>query len=265
MSKEKAIQEIGVRLLRGETMCAESCPFGCNCPLMESKKEGIVCVNCLKKFVRDPEEGILEASSHLQPSIDPPQTQKREETNRHLANSNPQATNKHVTKDEHAVNPVASRMLEGWTMLGTSCPLCFNPLVKSPVDNRLKTTAKEESVICFNSSYFSIWCAVCNVQAIHEKDFDATKHRVVSKDDVEPAKVAQRHQEDKKQPEKKHEKHDPLPSSDDGFGFVQSTLKKRLIAANEKLSSLSIDQTLEAEKWIGHISTIVQAMKLIKE
>ncbi len=35
-------------------------------------------------------------------------------------------------------------------MLSDSCPLCYNPLVKSPVDQ-------------------TIWCAVCNVMAVHEK------------------------------------------------------------------------------------------------
>lgn len=122
MSKEKVIQEIGARLLRGETMCKECCPFGCNCPLMESVKDGLVCVSCLKRFKRDALDGVVEIVQQNAPITEKVSERKSE------------PERKPVDEDTKP-NPVASRMLEGWTMLGISCPLCFNPLVKSPVDN----------------------------------------------------------------------------------------------------------------------------------
>jgi uncharacterized Zn finger protein (UPF0148 family) len=109
MSKEKIIQEIGVRLLRGELMCAECCPFGCNCPLMKGK-EGIVCVGCQRKFVRDVDGSMIEDAKHVPQTVEPQQ-------NAILAKA-PESLTKQTAKpsqnEETRVNAVATKMLEGF-------------------------------------------------------------------------------------------------------------------------------------------------------
>jgi hypothetical protein len=49
------------------------------------------------------------------------------------------------------------------------------------------------------------------------------------------------------------------------FSFVVKTLMDRLVLANEKLVKLSIDERLDAEKWMDHVCKIVTSLKLINE
>ncbi len=49
------------------------------------------------------------------------------------------------------------------------------------------------------------------------------------------------------------------------FSFVVQTLMDRLVLANEKLAKLSIDERLDAEKWMDHVCKIVTSLKVINE
>ncbi len=114
MSKERIIQEMGVRLLRGELMCAECCPFGCNCPLMKGK-EGIVCVGCQRKFVRDVDGSMIEDAKHVPQTVEPQQNAIVK-----APESFKKQTAKPSQNEETHVNAVATKMLEGFT-LGSFC------------------------------------------------------------------------------------------------------------------------------------------------
>ncbi len=258
MSKEKTIQEIGVRLLRGETMLADSCPAGCNCPLMKSK-EAIECVSCGRRFTRDDSDDLVETGQRAAPA---PVQKEAEETV--VA---PRPLPKRVEEGrgskepvDNGVGKVGQRLLEGWTMLADHCPVCFNPIVKSPVDGTL-------------------WCADCNVQAVTEAQYDKTKHRVFSKAEKEAAPKHERPAVPPPPPPSHHHQ----PQHQHTFSANQSTahascnvsgeeggseeravreelrvtVLERLKKANAELASLKIEHTHEADKLLDHIAKLI--------
>jgi len=148
----KVSAELGQKLLQGWTMLAESCN-DCNVPLMEKKKDQIiVCVGCKKNFRRDVEQG-----DKLQTSIVPitnnvetkPNIPNNVETKSNIPSvstptvdnkkvSAPVDTNRHILElnDEKKIKTrqisqlMGDKLLEGWSLLGDTCPICNSPLMK---------------------------------------------------------------------------------------------------------------------------------------
>jgi len=186
----KVSAELGQKLLQGWTMLAESCN-DCNVPLMEKKKDQIiVCVGCKKNFRRDVEQGDklqtsivpitnnvetkpnipnnVETKSNI-PSVSTPTVDNKKvsapvDTNRHILELNDEKK----FKTRQISQLMGDKLLEGWSLLGDTCPICNSPLMKYA--NAMK-------------------CFTCDKKVVFEKDnkeeeedlFKQTKQEMESK------------------------------------------------------------------------------------
>lgn len=103
----------------------------------------IECVQCHSQFERD-EEGVIVELNRLVTAVEEkkgaPQPKKAQAPE---------------------VGQVGQHLLKGWTMLADHCPRCLSPIMRDP-------------------STHLMWCVECNVQVLHEEDFDPSKHRAVN-------------------------------------------------------------------------------------
>ncbi|PRP88603.1 hypothetical protein PROFUN_03014 [Planoprotostelium fungivorum] len=169
---------LGQKMLQGWTLLAESCPsIECFNPLVERKKDHtILCVNCEKNFNREtisgemvflpvtaPAPAPVPVASTLQPT--PAPTPQPSTTSSSVPQSSTPSTN---TEDnaiqqrlQHSRNSsslISKKLLEGWSMLQESCPVCQVPLMRN----------REGEMTC----------VVCNMRVIKQSEFDPTKYRV---------------------------------------------------------------------------------------
>jgi uncharacterized Zn finger protein (UPF0148 family) len=241
MSKEKIVEELGVRLLRGETMLADSCPSGCNCPLMKGRN-AIECVSCRRRFKRNEDGDLVEEAREDSPAVvaaTAPAVQAVKEAPQKPAEPRRIA-------DVPGVGKVGQRLLEGWTMTADHCPVCFSPIMRSPIDKTL-------------------WCAQCNVQAVTEAEYDKTKHRLVNEPEPvaaapreEPVPVAQA----RPQPAPR-----PVEESQDERAVLENvkrTLLTRLQRSQVELQRLKIEHTHEADKLLDHIAKLLNTLHELK-
>ena len=239
MSKEKTIEELGVRLLRGETMLGDACPAGCNCPLMKSR-HAIECVSCRRRYKRAEDGELVE-----EPRKDGAAPAKEEEPKKAAPPPEPEPRR---IADVFGPGKVGQRLLEGWTMTADHCPVCFNPIMRSPVDKTL-------------------WCAECNVQAVTEAEFDKTKHRAVNQ--PEAAKKDEPQPQQQQQAPAKPPQPAPRPAEESQderavMEQVKRTLLTRLQRAQAELQRLKIEHTHEADKLLDHIAKLLNTLHELK-
>lgn len=269
MSKQKAIEEIGARLLRGHKMLAESCPEGCNCPLMESNA-GIQCVACEKMFKRgdDGEMEPLSSSSNASVASQPALTSLASVSNASLSSPHlftkttvsPSASpllppsrvddiRPSPSSSASSVSRVGSRLLEGWTMLAHHCPVCLNPIMQSRQGE--------------------MWCVECNVRAVDETQFDPNVHTAINRQEEKKKK-----QEEKKVEEIKVNKSEKSPNQlslsvsgeeESVFSDARNVLLGRLRGATQRLEDTSSDNVETAERIMKHMREIMLTLETLKK
>jgi len=162
---------LGTMLLQGWTMLAESCPIGCNVPLIELKpKKTILCASCDRKFVRkgdifEPLDSVPLKSEEI-PSgaqvrkraeentpVAPPQDKKLKDEEREKMYEEKRRRTDQVSKK------LGDKLLMGWTLLGEVCPSCGAPLMR---DHAKK-----------------MHCLSCDTLVITNAEFDPNKHQVI--------------------------------------------------------------------------------------
>ena len=244
-SREEAMAEMGQRMLRGERMLAEPCPT-CPIPLMESDK-GCICSQCHVVYERDGDGGLRRKQGTEKPVAPVPDAKK-------APNAAPVSTE--ARKQSSKVGNVGQALLEGWTMLSESCPICFNPIMRKPSDR-------------------SMWCVQCNLEAVTEDNFDKSKQQVATQSSVEAHRVfmeeSQRNQtstpsQSSIEAPKVQNQSSFAHSSD--LDVVTSDLKAlltlRLKSANDSLRNISIDNIEGAERLLNHIRSIHETLNSIK-
>ncbi len=244
MSKEKTIEELGIRLLRGETMLGEACPAGCNCPLMKSR-DAIECVSCRRRFGRTQDGDLTEEPRK---GGNGPVEAAKQEPQKVQELAPPQPEPRRIA-DVAGPGRVGQRLLEGWTMTADHCPVCFNPIMRSPVDKTL-------------------WCAECNVQAVTEAEYDKTKHRIVNQPEAAAKKEEEKSQQQAAAVQAKpHPAPRPAEESQEErvvLEQVKRTLLTRLQRAQAELQRLKIEHTHEADKLLDHIAKLLSTLHELK-
>ena len=128
--KSTTSKSLGEYLLKGYAMLADNCP-SCLIPLMRDPKTlDRLCVNCDRVFkagesIHEPEEEEeegeeeeeveVEVATAMQPSPKPHQAVEKPDPSKLLSD----------------------KMLQGWALLETSCPVCSTPLVRDKAKRML--------------------------------------------------------------------------------------------------------------------------------
>lgn len=242
--------EMGQRMLRGERMMAQSCEY-CPVPLMQSDR-GCVCCQCHRVYqldeygdLREKETKAVTSSSN---SVAQKETSKNMESSERPPTATPSgplaAASGARVKREGGVGHVGEHLLKGWTMLADSCPLCLSPIMRNPADA-------------------SMWCVECNVQAVTEKEFDASKQKRIQS----PRELVQENLLQQQQQKVQHvPPRVPQPSSsslNQAAASLRITLAARLQAANAALAAIPIENTAAASVLLKHICDIAAAIQAI--
>jgi len=139
--------------LQGWTMLAESCDE-CNVPLMEKKKGQIIsCVGCKRNFKREVNEDDPSTLMMVPIVKDTVQNSAPPQVNSTTL-APPQVNSTTLTeKPQPQISDImGEKMLQGWTLLGDTCPICNSPLMKDREGQ--------------------MFCVKCNTRVMHEKDFN---------------------------------------------------------------------------------------------
>ena len=127
-------RSMGDLLLQGWCMLSDSCE-GCLVPLMRSPSgDETVCCQC--------------GTSTSRPSVPPKSPDVRELTPGGLRDAG-EAGREPASCRRRSVSPstkLAERMLEGWNMLGSSCPICMTPLCEEKGSRRVECVSCELEV-----------------------------------------------------------------------------------------------------------------------
>merc|ERR1711916_205166 len=141
------------------------------------------------------------------------------------------------------MSKVGQKLLEGWTMLSQSCPVCLQPLLRRPSDQ-------------------TMWCVECNAHAVNEADFDASKHRNVQKDPLPSSPPPLVAQHAKPVQEKKPASRDA--NWEQACENMKQTLARRLDAMSASLEAVDASQTAVANVLMEHVREICKTMKELK-
>ena len=206
--------------LRGERMLADSCP-NCPMPLMQND-QGCICCLCHVVWERNA-EGEYRRKARAD-------AQKATATVQQAPRQTPAPREK---ADAPGVGSVGEKLLQGWTMLADSCPMCYKPLMRNPADR-------------------TMWCVACNVQAVEEAEYDASKHRLVNQPQKEEEKV-----------EVPRRQVEQAAAAASGVEGLRRTLVRRLEAAQTELDSMSIHNVTAADRLLRHICLVAEALKAL--
>ena len=183
---EGAVQSLGARLLQGWAMLALSCK-DCHVPLMEDKRNKVIeCVSCGALFGREADafgieevvrlegqkkgeveikkdsEGEKKVSEQEEGGEEP--VKNEEEEVERIREEMEEERVRGKSRIERRTDKLGDKLLEGWTMLGESCPICFSPLMR---DRNKK-----------------MWCVVCDVPVVTEEEFDPQTQVQVSEKNI---------------------------------------------------------------------------------
>jgi uncharacterized Zn finger protein (UPF0148 family) len=130
-------------------------------------------------------------------------------------------------------NPIGDKLLQGWCMLGEHCPVCFNPILKDPSDNKM-------------------WCVVCEAQAVRPEDVPQQKTPIVEAEVKTPQQAV-------RQEEKERKKGAEIEIESD----LKQTLTSRLEEANRRLAGLEWHEMDRANQLLDHIAKMLSLLKTL--